>query len=134
MRQPNRIIQGSAEVVTLKKPGPVITDKPQGRVPAEPRRRTKAKMEMEPIHLFGSSSPKCFSCLRARPTRWSSTRRASPASTLCSDGANKPYRLKIRAPGFPHLAALDEMARGHMIADAVAVIGTMDIVFGEIDR
>ena len=50
------------------------------------------------------------------------------------DGANKPYRLKIRAPGFPHLAALDEMARGHMIADAVAIIGTMDIVFGEIDR
>jgi NADH-quinone oxidoreductase subunit D len=53
---------------------------------------------------------------------------------IVSDGANKPYRLKIRAPGFPHLAALDEMARGHMIADAVAVIGTMDIVFGEIDR
>jgi len=53
---------------------------------------------------------------------------------LVSDGANKPWRLKIRAPGFAHLAALDEMTRGHMIADAVAVIGTMDIVFGEIDR
>ena len=53
---------------------------------------------------------------------------------LVSDGANKPYRLKIRPPGFSHLAALDEMARGHMIADAVAIIGTMDIVFGEIDR
>ena len=53
---------------------------------------------------------------------------------LVSDGANKPYRLKIRAPGFAHLATLDEMARGHMIADAVAIIGTMDIVFGEIDR
>ncbi len=47
-----------------------------------------------------------------------------------SDGANKPYRLKIRAPGFPHLAAMDEMSRGHMIADAVAIIGSMDIVFG----
>ena len=47
---------------------------------------------------------------------------------------NKPYRLKIRAPGFAHLAAMDEMSRGHMIADTVAVIGTMDIVFGEIDR
>ena len=44
------------------------------------------------------------------------------------------YRLKIRAPGFPHLAAMDEMARGHMLADVVAIIGTMDIVFGEIDR
>lgn len=53
---------------------------------------------------------------------------------LLSDGANKPYRLKIRAPGFAHLAAMNELARGHMIADAVAIIGTMDIVFGEIDR
>jgi NADH-quinone oxidoreductase subunit D len=53
---------------------------------------------------------------------------------IVSDGANKPYRLKIRAPGYPHLAALDEMARGHMLADVVAIIGTQDIVFGEIDR
>jgi NADH-quinone oxidoreductase subunit D len=53
---------------------------------------------------------------------------------LLSDGANKPYRLKIRAPGFAHLSALDEMVRGHMLADVVAVIGTQDIVFGEIDR
>ena len=53
---------------------------------------------------------------------------------LASDGANKPYRLKIRAPGFPHLAAMDEMIRGHMIADVVSIIGTMDVVFGEIDR
>ena len=53
---------------------------------------------------------------------------------IVSDGANKPYRLKIRAPGFPHLAALDEMVRGHMLADVVAIIGTQDIVFGEIDR
>jgi NADH-quinone oxidoreductase subunit D len=53
---------------------------------------------------------------------------------MVSDGANKPYRLKIRAPGFPHLAALDEMTKGHMIADLVAIIGTQDIVFGEIDR
>ena len=53
---------------------------------------------------------------------------------LVSDGANKPYRVKIRAPGFAHLAAMDEVARGHMLADVVALIGTMDIVFGEIDR
>ena len=53
---------------------------------------------------------------------------------LVSDGANKPYRLKIRAPSFAHLAAMDEMSRGHMIADAVAIIGTYEIVFGEIDR
>ena len=53
---------------------------------------------------------------------------------MVSDGANKPYRVKIRAPGFPHLAAMDEMSKGHMLADVVALIGTMDIVFGEIDR
>ena len=53
---------------------------------------------------------------------------------LVSDGANKPYRVKIRAPGFAHLAALDAMSRGHMLADMVAIIGSQDIVFGEIDR
>lgn len=53
---------------------------------------------------------------------------------LVSDGANKPYRLKIRPPGFVHLSALNEMVQGHMLADVVAVIGTQDIVFGEIDR
>ena len=53
---------------------------------------------------------------------------------LVSDGANKPYRVKCRAPGFAHLAALDEMVRGHMLADVVAMIGTQDLVFGEIDR
>ncbi len=53
---------------------------------------------------------------------------------LVSDGANKPYRLKLRAPGFAHLSAIDEMARGHMLADVVALIGTQDIVFGEVDR
>lgn len=53
---------------------------------------------------------------------------------LISDGANKPYRLKIKPPGFSHLAALDEMCRGHMLADAVAILSSQDIVFGEIDR
>lgn len=53
---------------------------------------------------------------------------------MVSDGANKPYRVKIKAPGYAHLAALDEMSRGHMIADVVAIIGTQDIVFGEVDR
>ena len=53
---------------------------------------------------------------------------------LVSDGANKPYRMKIRAPDYAHLQSLDEMARGHMIADAVTIIGTQDIVFGSIDR
>ena len=53
---------------------------------------------------------------------------------LVSDGANKPYRVKIRAPGFSHLASIDEMSKGHMLSDVVTIIGTQDIVFGEIDR
>lgn len=53
---------------------------------------------------------------------------------LVSDGSSRPYRCYIRAPGFAHLAALDRVGRNHMIADIVAIIGTMDIVFGEVDR
>ena len=53
---------------------------------------------------------------------------------LVSNGTNKPYRCKIKAPGFNHLAGLDEMSKGHMIADVVTIIGTQDIVFGEVDR
>jgi len=53
---------------------------------------------------------------------------------IVSDGSNKPYRMKVRAPGFAHIEALDYMVRGHMIADVVAIIGTQDIVFGEVDR
>ena len=53
---------------------------------------------------------------------------------LVSDGSNKPYRCKIRAPGFTHLAAIDYCSRGYMLADSVAILGSMDIVFGEIDR
>jgi NADH-quinone oxidoreductase subunit D len=53
---------------------------------------------------------------------------------LVSDGTNRPYRCKIRAPGFPHLAAMDFLAKGYMLADSVAILGSLDIVFGEIDR
>jgi NADH-quinone oxidoreductase subunit D len=53
---------------------------------------------------------------------------------LVSDGANKPFRVHLRAPGFAHLSALHEMSQGHMLADAVAIISTLDLVFGEVDR
>ena len=55
-------------------------------------------------------------------------------SALVSDGTNKPYRCKIRAPGFAHLQAMDHICRGHMLADVSAVLGSLDIVFGEVDR
>ena len=53
---------------------------------------------------------------------------------LVADGSNKPYRAKIRAPGFPHLQAIDHVAKGHQLADVAAIIGSLDVVFGEIDR
>ena len=53
---------------------------------------------------------------------------------LVSDGSSKPYKCKIRAPGFAHLAAMDELSKGHQLADTVAILGSMDVVFGEIDR
>ena len=53
---------------------------------------------------------------------------------MISDNTNRPYRCYIRSPGFAHLQALDFMSRGHMVADVVTIIGTQDIVFGEVDR
>ena len=53
---------------------------------------------------------------------------------LVADGTNKPYRCKVRAPGFPHLSAMDHLCKGHMLADVAAILGSLDIVFGEVDR
>jgi NADH-quinone oxidoreductase subunit D len=129
MRQANRIIQQCSAWLRTH-PGPVITD--NHKVAAPPRVDMKSNME-ELIHHF-----KLFTEGFHVPEGEAYAAVEHPKGEfgiyLVSDGANKPYRLKIRPPGFPHLAALDEMARGHMIADAVAIIGTMDIVFGEIDR
>jgi NADH-quinone oxidoreductase subunit D len=129
MREANRIIQQC--VAWLRdNPGPVITD--NHKVAPPDRESMKSNME-ELIHHF-----KLFSEGMRVPEGEAYAGIEHPKGEfgiyIVSDGANKPYRLKIRAPGFPHLAALDEMGRGHMIADAVAIIGTMDIVFGEIDR
>ena len=129
MRQSNRIIKQCIDWLR-RNPGPVITDNHKVAPPA--RESMKANME-ELIHHF-----KLFTEGFRVPEGEAYAAVEHPKGEfgiyMVSDGANKPYRLKIRAPGFAHLAALDEMARGHMIADAVAVIGTLDIVFGEIDR
>ncbi|MCU7375351.1 NADH-quinone oxidoreductase subunit D [Paucibacter sp. O1-1] len=129
MRQSNRIIQQCVDWLR-KNPGPVITDNHKVAPPA--RVGMKSNME-ELIHHF-----KLFTEGFKVPEGEAYAAVEHPKGEfgiyIVSDGANKPYRLKIRAPGFSHLAALDEMARGHMLADAVAIIGTMDIVFGEIDR
>jgi NADH-quinone oxidoreductase subunit D len=128
-RQSNRIIKQCVEWLR-KNPGPVITNNHKVAPPA--RLGMKQNME-ELIHHF-----KLFTEGIHVPAGEVYSAVEHPKGEfgiyLISDGANKPYRLKIRAPGFAHLAAMDEMARGHMIADVVTIIGTQDIVFGEIDR
>ena len=128
-RQSNRIIKQCVKWLR-DNPGPVITDNHKIAPPS----RTEMKQNMEElIHHF-----KLFTEGFHVPPGEAYAAVEHPKGEfgiyLISDGANMPYRLKIRAPGFAHLAALDEMSRGHMIADVVAIIGTQDIVFGEIDR
>lgn len=129
MRQSNRIIKQCIDWLR-QNPGSVITH--NHKVAPPPRLSMKQNME-EMIHHF-----KLFTEGMHVPRGETYAAVEHPKGEfgiyIISDGANKPYRLKIRAPGFAHLAAMDEMTRGHMIADLVAIIGTQDIVFGEIDR
>jgi NADH-quinone oxidoreductase subunit D len=129
MRQSVRIIRQC--VAWLREnPGPVMVDDRKVRPP----NREAMKDDMESlIHHF-----KLFTEGFCVPEGETYAAIEGPKGELgvylISDGANKPYRLKVRAPGFAHIAALEEMVKGHMLADVVAVIGTQDIVFGEIDR
>ena len=129
MRQSNRIIKQCVDWLR-DNPGPVMV----GDRKVAPPAREEMKQDMEAlIHHF-----KLFTEGYCAPEGEVYAAIEHPKGEfgiyMISDGANKPYRVKIRAPGFAHLSALDEMTRGHMLADVVAVIGTQDIVFGEIDR
>ena len=129
MRESNRIIRQCVEWLR-NNPGPVITDNHK----VAPPKRASMKEGMEDlIHHF-----KLFSEGMHVPEGEAYAAIEHPKGEfgiyLISDGANKPYRLKIRAPGFAHLHSLEEMSKGHMISDVVTIIGTQDIVFGEIDR
>ncbi len=129
MRQSVRIVLQCVDWLRTN-PGPIMLDNHKVRAP----RREEMKEDMEAlIHHF-----KFFTegyCVPAGETYAAiEAPKGELGVYLVSDGANKPYRLKVRAPGFAHLASLDEMVRGHMLADVVAVIGTQDIVFGEVDR
>jgi len=129
MRQSNRIVQQCVEWLKSN-PGPVMVDDPK----YAPPRRVDMKGDMESmIHHFklfteGYSVPEgeVYAAIEHPKGEF--------GVFIVSDGSNKPFRLKIRAPGFAHLSALHEMVEGHMLADVVSVIGTQDIVFGEIDR
>ena len=129
MRESHKIIKQCVQWLKAN-PGPVIVENHK----VAPPKRTDMKMGMEDlIHHF-----KLFTEGMHVPEGETYTAIEHPKGEfgiyMISDGANKPYRLKIRAPGFAHLQGMDEMARGHMLADVVAIIGTQDIVFGEVDR
>jgi len=129
MRQSNRIIKQCVDWLR-ENSGPVILDDHK----ITPPMRIEMKDDMESlIHHF-----KLFTEGYCVPEGEAYAAIEHPKGEfgcyIISDGANKPYRVKIRAPGFPHLASMNEMVTGHMLADVVAVIGSQDIVFGEIDR
>jgi len=129
MRQSNHIIRQCVEWLR-NNPGPVIVD--NFKVAPPSRVGMKSNME-ELIHHF-----KLFTEGMHVPEGEAYAAVEHPKGEfgiyLVADGANKPYRLKIRAPGFAHLQAMDELSRGHMLADVTTLMGTLDIVFGEIDR
>lgn len=129
MRQSNRIIKQCVNWLK-NNPGPVIIE--DHKIIPPSREEMKDDMEAQ-IHHF-----KLFTEGYCVPEGEAYAAVEQPKGEfgvyIVSDGANKPYRVKIRASGFAHLSAMDEMVKGHMLADVVAVIGTQDIVFGEIDR
>ena len=129
LRQSNRIIKQCVEWLR-NNPGPVMVGDPK----YSPPKRVDMKEDMEAlIHHF-----KLFTEGYSVPAGEAYAAIEHPKGEfgvyMVSDGANKPYRCKIRAPGFAHISAMHEMVEGHMLADVVAVIGTLDVVFGEIDR
>ena len=129
LRQSSRIIEQCVKWLR-DNPGPVMVDDYKVAAPS----RVEMKDDMESlIHHF-----KLFTegyCVPAGEVYAAIEHpKGEFGIYLVSDGANKPYRMKIRAPGFAHISALAEMVEGHMLADVVAVIGTQDIVFGEVDR
>jgi NADH-quinone oxidoreductase subunit D len=129
MRQSNRIIKQCVDWLR-ENPGPVMLDDHKIVAPT----RVEMKDDMESlIHHF-----KLFTEGYCVPEGEAYAAIEHPKGEfgvyIISDGANKPYRVKVRPPGFAHLASMSEMVEGHMLADVVAVIGTQDVVFGEIDR
>ena len=129
MRQSNKIIEQCVNWLR-ENPGPVIADNHKITPPSRVNMKSNMESLIHHFKLFteGFCVPEgeCYSAIEHPKGEF--------GIYLVSDGANKPYRLKVRAAGFSHLASLDEMCRGHMLADVVAILSSQDIVFGEIDR
>lgn len=129
MRQSNRIICQCVEWLR-KNPGPVMID--DYKVGPPPREEMKISMEAM-IHHFKNMT-EGYIVPEGEVYAAIEHPKGEFGVYLVSDGANKPYRMKVRAAGFPHLAGLSEMIKGHMISDVVSILSSLDIVFGEIDR
>ncbi|CAA6810934.1 MAG: NADH-ubiquinone oxidoreductase chain D (EC [uncultured Thiotrichaceae bacterium] len=129
MRQSNRIIKQCVDWLRAT-PGPVMLDDSA----VAPPNRTDMKSGMESLIQHFKLATEGYTLPEGQVYSAVEHPKGEFGCYLVSDGANKPYRVKLRAPGFVHLSSIDEMARGHMLADVVTIIGTQDIVFGEVDR
>jgi NADH-quinone oxidoreductase subunit D len=129
MREANRIIKQCVAWLNAN-PGPVMTSNHKVAPPSRVDMKTNMESLIHHFKLFTEG----FHVPPGEAYAAVEHPKGEFGIYIVSDGANKPYRLKIRTPDYVHLQSLDEMARGHMIADAVTIIGTQDIVFGSIDR
>jgi NADH-quinone oxidoreductase subunit D len=129
LRQANRIIKQCVAWLRAN-PGPVMTNNHKVAPPSRVDMKTNMESLIHHFKLFTEG----FHVPPGEAYAAVEHPKGEFGIYIVSDGANKPYRLKIRTPDYVHLQSLDEMARGHMIADAVTIIGTQDIVFGSIDR
>ena len=129
MRQSNLIIQQCVAWLN-KNPGPVIIE--DNRL--TPPKRDLMKHDMESLIYHFKLFSEGYSVPEGEIYCPVESPKGEFGVYIVSDGANKPYRLKVRAPSFAHLAAINEMVKGHMLADVVSVLGTLDLVFGELDR
>ena len=129
MRQSNCIVRQCVEWLRAN-PGPVMLEDHKLTAPT----REEMKEDMEALIYHFKLFTEGYCTPRGEAYAAVEHPKGEFGVYLVSDGANKPYRLKVRAPGFAHLAAMNELIRGHMLADVVAIIGTLDVVFGEIDR
>jgi NADH-quinone oxidoreductase subunit D len=117
-------------VLLRQTPGPVLPEKSK----YAPPRRAEMKNSMEALIHHFKLYTEGFHVPAGEAYAMVEAPKGEFGVYLVADGTNKPYRVKIRAPGFPHLAAMDYLCKGHMLADVSAVLGSLDIVFGEIDR
>ena len=129
MRESTKIIEQAVAKLSQCKGEPVMT---RGKIAPPSRAVMKSSMEALIHHFklytegFHVPEGEVYAAVEAPKGEF--------GVYLVSDGSNKPYKVKLRAPGYPHLAAMDHICHGHMLADVSAVIGSLDIVFGEVDR